>query len=140
MVLKIFAKRLLSEGRFLSDQIVSVENGCIVSVFPGTAQEADYTADILTPGLIDKHNHGALGFDANHPDEEKCARWLELLAKHGVTNVLYTTSTCTAQQSAPRASGSASGSEDFSAERAASLEQQSWAASPAMPVFTRLAR
>ena len=95
--MKIFAKKLLSEGRFLSDQIVSVENGLIVAISPGESQRADYAADILTPGLIDKHNHGALGFEANHPDEEKCAMWLRLLAQHGVTNVLYTTSTCAAQ-------------------------------------------
>ncbi|MDO4740141.1 MAG: amidohydrolase family protein [Eubacteriales bacterium] len=97
---KIFAERLLLEGRFVTEQIVTIENGRIVSIGPGSAQEADRSAKVLTPGLFDKHNHGALGFEANHPDGEKCAAWLSLLAKQGVTNVLYTTSTCPAPASA----------------------------------------
>ncbi|MBQ4086554.1 MAG: amidohydrolase family protein [Clostridia bacterium] len=98
--MKIFARRLLSGGKFLDDRIVTITENKIAAIGQGTAAQADLCAEILTPGLIDKHNHGALGFEANHPDETACAAWLGLLAKHGVTNVLYTSSTCSQEASA----------------------------------------
>jgi len=98
--MKIFAHKVLCEGRFLDDRVVTVENGRVICVESGAAAGADLCAEVLTPGLIDKHNHGALGFEANHPEEERCAEWLGLLARCGVTNVLYTTSTCAPEDSA----------------------------------------
>lgn len=93
--MKIYAEKLFSGGGFSEGQIVVTDaNGRIASIGPGTREQADICAKTLTAGLIDKHNHGALGFEANRPDEEKCAAWLSLLAGCGVTNVLYTPSTC----------------------------------------------
>ena len=88
--MKIFARRLLTDEGFLTDQVVTVEKDRVAAIAPGTMEETSLVADILTPGLLDKHEHGAMGFDATHPDEEKCRAWLKMLAEHGVTNVLYT--------------------------------------------------
>lgn len=91
--MKIYAEKALLPGGFADDVLVTVDGGYIRETGRGKAKDADICAKILTPGLYDKHEHGALGFDASRPDEEKCRRWLKLLASHGVTNVLYTVST-----------------------------------------------
>lgn len=91
--MKIFAERLLTDAGFREDRIVHIEDGYITGVEKGSAQDADLRAQILTPGLIDKHQHGAIGFDASSPDAEKCKNWLAMLASRGVTNVLYTLGT-----------------------------------------------
>ena len=89
--MKIYAKKALMDGAWVENRVVEVKHDEIVRVLPGT--EGDVDAEYLTPGLLDKHQHGANGFDCAQPDEEKCRKWLEGLARHGVTNVLYTIST-----------------------------------------------
>ncbi|MBO4367612.1 MAG: hypothetical protein J5859_02760, partial [Clostridia bacterium] len=91
--MKIYAEKALLPGGFANDAVVTVNGGYIRAIGSGKAKDADVCAKILTPGLYDKHEHGALGFDASRPDEDKCRKWLKLLASHGVTNVLYTVST-----------------------------------------------
>ena len=88
--MKIFARRALVSGAWMENCVVDVESGIIRSVAHGEAGEL--TAEVLTPGLFDKHQHGGLGFDCSAPDEEGCRAWLRLLLSHGVTNVLYTLS------------------------------------------------
>ena len=88
--MKIFARRVLTDEGFQRDRTVTVEDGRVAAIAAGAPEEADLQADVLTPGLLDKHEHGAMGFDATRPDEEKCREWLMMLARHGVTNVLYT--------------------------------------------------
>lgn len=88
--MKIFAKKALVSGRWMENCVVEVEDGVIRSCSHGT--QGDVPAEILTPGLFDKHQHGGLGFDCGAPDEEKCREWLRMLLSHGVTNVLYTLS------------------------------------------------
>ena len=89
--MKIFAKRALLPDGWLRQCVVTVEGGRIVSLAPGL--QGDVNADVLTPGLLDKHQHGAYGFDAAQPNEEACGRWLRALARRGVTAILYTIGT-----------------------------------------------
>lgn len=91
--MRIFAERLLTEAGFRDNRVVRIEESRIASIEKGVAQDADLRAHILTPGLFDKHQHGAIGFDASAPDADKCKNWLEMLASRGVTNVLYTLGT-----------------------------------------------
>lgn len=89
--MKIYAKKALISGEWMENCVVEVEDGVIRSCEHGC--EGDLQADVLTPGLFDKHQHGGMGFDCGAPDEEKCREWLRMLLSHGVTNVLYTVST-----------------------------------------------
>ena len=89
--MRIYAKKALIGGAWVNDCVVTVEGTAIVCVQPGT--DGDVTAEWLTPGLLDKHQHGGDGFDCAQPTPEGCEKWLTYLARHGVTNVLYTLST-----------------------------------------------
>lgn len=48
----------------------------------------------IAPGLIDIHNHGALGYTFNEPDEEACEKILLENARNGVTALLATIAAC----------------------------------------------
>lgn len=89
--MKIYAKKALVAAQWMQDCVVDVEDGIIRAVSHGT--QGDLTADILTPGLFDKHHHGGIGFDATAPDPALCGPWLEMLLSHGVTNILFTLGT-----------------------------------------------
>lgn len=94
--MKIFAKKALIGNEWKENQVVEVENGFIQSVSDGAS--GDLTAEILTPGLFDKHHHGSMGFECNDPDILLADEWLGTLLAHGVTNVLYTTSSTTVEK------------------------------------------
>lgn len=91
--MKIYALRALTPRGSIDNAVVEVLGDRIISVGEGLPDGADITCDILTPGLFDKHEHGAIGFDCSAPEDDKCREWLRMLASHGVTNVLYTVST-----------------------------------------------
>lgn len=54
--MKIYAQRLLLDGKWLAEQVVTVLNGRIEDIAPGSA--GDLSCNILTPGLVDVHAHG----------------------------------------------------------------------------------
>lgn len=85
--MKIFTKRLLTGRTFLTDKIVTVENGRITAITGGGP--ADFAVDVLTPGLVDLHCHGGQGFDPEqvaHPLPD----FLAAMLRCGVTEVLLT--------------------------------------------------
>ena len=90
--MKVLAHELLTENGFEKEQIVTVENGQVLSVSPAQG-EADYTVDYLTPGLIDVHNHGGEGFNARDFGLEKIRPFLNKMLESGVTDFLMTIST-----------------------------------------------
>ena len=87
--MKLYAKHALCGGTWQNDLVITVENRTITAVEKGT--DGEIRADWLSAGLLDKHQHGGMGFDCTAPESlESCLAWLRLLASHGVTNVLYT--------------------------------------------------
>lgn len=90
--MKVFAHNLLTENGFEQEQTVTVENGHILSITPGQ-QDADYTVEYLTPGLLDVHNHGGEGFNARDFGLEKITPFLNKMLQSGVTDFLMTIST-----------------------------------------------
>ena len=78
---------------------VEFENGKIVNILPYGMKKADrdYGDNWILPGLIDIHNHGYNGCDANHATEEWVREWMAYLPSEGVTSTLAATS------SSPRA-------------------------------------
>ena len=94
--MKIYARHALLPDGWHSDCVITIEDGRIAAIVPG--HTGDVCANVLTPGLLDKHQHGAYGFDAAQPDEEGCVRWLRALAQSGVTAILYSLGTDPAEE------------------------------------------
>ena len=86
--MKIYAQRLLLDGKWLAEQVVTVLNGRIEDIAPGSA--GDLSCNILTPGLVDVHAHGGEGYYTAYPDAAGLERYLLALARHGITDVLLT--------------------------------------------------
>lgn len=89
--MRIHAQKMLLENGFCNDCTVEVEDGMIRQIMPG--KQADWHADVLTPGLIDLHCHGGEGFNPEHADEESLSRFLRKMQSSGVTDFWLTTST-----------------------------------------------
>ncbi len=89
--MRIFAKRLFDGNKILASQVVTVSDGIVTAVEPGEA--GGLFADLLSPGLIDVHHHGAWGFDTSRPAWDKAEIWARKLAESGVAGVLYTIAT-----------------------------------------------
>ncbi len=80
---------------------LEIAAGKIVNIMPYNTIKADkdYGDNRILPGLIDIHNHGYLGCDANHATVPWVKQWMEYLAKsEGVTSTLPSTSSCEYQQ------------------------------------------
>jgi len=91
--------KLVLPDRVESGTAVIIDNSCnggkISSLIkedhlPGNIECVDVGGRWITPGLIDIHNHGALGYTFNEPDEEACEKILSENARNGVTGLLAT--------------------------------------------------
>ncbi len=83
----IYAKQLLLEDGFQTDQVVFVKDGRIEKIEAGTS--GDMEAEFLVPGMIDHHNHGGHGCSLmSSTDDESFIAWLEGLAQNGTTSVM----------------------------------------------------
>jgi N-acetylglucosamine-6-phosphate deacetylase len=78
---------LLDDGRI--HEVASLES----KAMPKTARRLDFGDAILSPGLVDIHNHGAAGHDVMESSTDSLPRIERLLARHGVTSYLPTTVT-----------------------------------------------
>lgn len=92
----IGAKRLLTPNGWAENQVLDIRDGRISRIASG--RTADYTADIVAPGLIDPHLHGGSGFDVMSATVEGMEAWLSDLAKSGVGAVLASPYTSPTEQ------------------------------------------
>ncbi len=92
----IGAKRLLTPGGWEENQVLDIRDGRISRIASG--QTADYTADIVAPGLIDPHLHGGSGFDVMSATVEGMEEWLLDLAGSGVGAVVASPYTAPIEQ------------------------------------------
>ena len=90
----IQSQRVFLNGRFLPAQI-EFEGKSILNVYPYNFKEVDedYGDNIISPGFIDIHTHGAYGCDVNTGKVADYKVWLSNLVKEGVTSVYPSTST-----------------------------------------------
>lgn len=91
MTMRIYAKRLLTPGGWLSNRVVSVADGVIVDIAEGT--QGDRACDVLAPGLFDLHNHGGMGLSFRTGTAQGLAPFLDAMLRDGVTDMLMTVST-----------------------------------------------
>ena len=77
---------------------VIIEGSTIAGIVPtadvvGAADEIDVGGRLITPGLIDIHTHGALGYTFNEPTQEAFSTLTREQARRGVTSLLATPAT-----------------------------------------------
>lgn len=85
---------LIPEGWLLVEgaQVAALGRGAPPAKYTGAAEERfDLDGDLLAPGLIDMHAHGALGCDTMDADPEALRAMARYFAQHGVTGFLATT-------------------------------------------------
>ncbi|MCL2565860.1 MAG: N-acetylglucosamine-6-phosphate deacetylase [Defluviitaleaceae bacterium] len=90
----IQSNKVFIAGQFMKAQ-VHIREGKIVEILPcGTkTADADYGDNMLLPGFIDVHTHGAYGYAVDEGTPEGLINWVSKLPLEGVTAVLPTTVT-----------------------------------------------
>ncbi len=95
--MQIHAARLMSAGETLHHQTLTIQNGVITrmeSAAPHPQDTLRFTAEqILIPGMIDLHIHGAKGHDVMDATRTALSSISQTLAAEGVTGFLATTMT-----------------------------------------------
>jgi N-acetylglucosamine-6-phosphate deacetylase len=73
---------------------VEITGNKITAIMPYGVEkvDVDYGDNWILPGLIDIHNHGYKGLDANHATKEWVKEWMAYLPTEGVTSTLPATS------------------------------------------------
>ena len=89
----IQSKKVYFEEKLQPKQI-KIQKDTIVGVFNyGTYKvDVDYGNNIIMPGLIDVHNHGYNGHEANDATSSWIKMWCDYLPSEGVTSSLFTIS------------------------------------------------
>lgn len=88
--MKIYAKHILLPDGWATDRLVTVEGDTITAITDGAVDTADHTAETLTYGLFDLHNHGGEGFDSTSLSFELLEKFLLKLRACGTTDILLT--------------------------------------------------
>jgi N-acetylglucosamine-6-phosphate deacetylase len=87
----IFVKKLFTGTEVLDDQLITCENGSVLSIESSTPQENSIAADYLSAGLIDIHiNGGEQFYLSQFPNEESVADINDACYKVGVPYTLPT--------------------------------------------------
>ena len=89
-----FIGNLVLPDRILYGGKILCENGVITGIVENVSTENSELPYIL-PGLVDIHNHGALGFDYMDATEEAFDTISRYLVRHGVTTAQCTTVSAT---------------------------------------------
>ena len=84
--MKIAARKLWSEGVWLSDRTVTINDGIITDITEGLS--GDILTEYLTPGLIDDHIHGGDGISVIDAGADDICLWLARLAESGVCGII----------------------------------------------------
>ena len=84
--MRISAKKLWSDGVWLSDRTIVINGGIITDI--AESLTGDILTEYLTPGLIDNHIHGGDGISVIDSDADEICDWLVKLAGSGVCGVV----------------------------------------------------
>ncbi|MBQ1530544.1 MAG: N-acetylglucosamine-6-phosphate deacetylase [Solobacterium sp.] len=89
----IKSEKVWCSDRFLR-AVVQITDSRISAILPYESEaDIDYGSNMILPGFIDIHTHGAFGFDTNTGDPDGLKYWKEHITHDGVTSFLPTTVT-----------------------------------------------
>ena len=99
-MLALTANALFTPLERIDQPLILIDDWRIASIssrataeIPGGAQHIDFGDGVLSPGFVDVHVHGGMGFDVMQSDEGGRATFETFLARHGVTSYYPTTVT-----------------------------------------------
>lgn len=92
-----FVGNIVLADRILYGGCISCKDGKIVEIKEGALQDTDKLPYIF-PGLVDIHNHGAMGYDYMEATEEAFEGISNHLLRHGVTTAQCTTVSAPVEQ------------------------------------------
>ncbi len=94
------AAALLTPFEQIAEPVIVIVDGKIAQLgsrdsiaLPSDCDVTDFGLNVLAPGYIDLHIHGAAGHDVMHADAAELAAVAALIAEHGVTSYCPTTVT-----------------------------------------------
>ncbi|MCK9470965.1 MAG: N-acetylglucosamine-6-phosphate deacetylase [Bacilli bacterium] len=91
---KGFKGRIYVDGKGVIETTVSIKDGKIVAIGETNGEFEQLPENqLLVPGFIDKHIHGANHSDSMYPSEEDILNIAKTVSKEGVTSFLATTMT-----------------------------------------------
>lgn len=86
--------RIYVEGSGIIETTVTIENGKIKAIGEENGEFIELEKNqVLVPGFVDKHIHGANNSDSMYPSEEDILNIAKSIAREGVTSFLPTTMT-----------------------------------------------
>lgn len=104
-ILLLRAARLLTPAKEIRDGALLVEDGKVLAAgarkelsLPAGAVEIDLGNQVIIPGFVDLHIHGAGGHDVMEASSESLAAVTKMAARHGTTTMLATTVTASAEE------------------------------------------
>ena len=99
-MLALTSKTLFTPAEHIRDPLLLVDGGKVVELSSRVSRETpkncrllDFGDAVLSPGLLDIHNHGGAGHDVMEASAEALPAIERLLAQHGVTSYVPTTVT-----------------------------------------------
>jgi len=104
-MIALTARAALTPAETIDHPLLLIEEGKIASIgsrssgeIPSGAKHVDFGDHLLSPGLVDIHIHGAVGYDVMHDDKAGRQRMEKFLVAHGVTSYYPTTVTASEEE------------------------------------------
>ena len=101
----VHAHRMLTPHEELHDRVILIQDGRITAIghrdevqIPPDARDIVARDTTVVPGFVDVHIHGAAGHDVMHASPDELALIAQRLARYGVTSLLATTVSASAEQ------------------------------------------
>ena len=91
----ILLKRIITINGCRDNCYLNVKDGVIHSITEKKIFDneiVDFSNLTAVPGFIDIHTHGYFGVDATYSSEEEIHRWAQMLARKGITNIIFSQS------------------------------------------------
>lgn len=93
-MISYFAQKMITEKGIIDEAYLIVDDGKITGIEKNPAKKGDVVSfrdSIISPGFIDIHTHGALGYEPGSGSIDGLLRWSQFEFEQGVTGFLPST-------------------------------------------------